>query len=120
MRLLLDEMLGAEIAIQLRRGGWDVEAIQGNPTLEGKKDLDGLQAARDLGRVLVTENVRDFARHHREVLAAGEGHCGLLFTSRRRLPRSKGSIGLWVATLDRHLRAQTPGASLENACSWLR
>jgi hypothetical protein len=113
-------MLDAEIAVQLQRHGWDVDAIQGNPTLQGKKDLDVLNAARDLGRVLVTENVRDFARHHREILAAGERHCGLLFTSRQRLPRSKGSIGLWVETIDRYLREQTPGASLENACGWLR
>lgn len=119
MRLILDEMLDAEIALQLRRLGWDVKAIQGDQALEGKKDLDVIRAARELGRVLVTENVRDFARHHRDLLSAGESHCGLLFTSRQRLPRSKGSIGLWVQTIDRYLKAQPPGASLENTCAWI-
>jgi Domain of unknown function (DUF5615) len=120
VKLLLDEMLDSEIAVQLRRRGWDVEAIQGDPALEGRTDADVLRGAREAGRILVTENVRDFARQHRELIASGEVHCGLLFTSRRRLPRSKGSIGLWVDTIDRYLRSLPPDSSLENSCAWLR
>ncbi len=38
MKLLLDEMFTEEIAIQLRRRGHDVAAVQGQETLLGYSD----------------------------------------------------------------------------------
>ncbi|MDQ6773079.1 MAG: DUF5615 family PIN-like protein [Candidatus Dormibacteraeota bacterium] len=66
MKLLLDEMLDATIAEQLRHRGHDVEATQAQAGLEGKKDTKLLRAARELDRVVVTGNVRDFVRLHRQ------------------------------------------------------
>ena len=112
-------MLSASIADQLRRRGHDVEASQGNPGLEGKPDPDLLRAARDLDRVLVTDNVADFARLHTRFLTSGEDHVGIVLVSPGRFPRSKRTIGIWVADLDTFLH-EHPEASPKNACIWLQ
>lgn len=118
MKLLLDEMLDASIAEQLRRRGHDAEATQGNPGLEGNKDPDLLRAARELDRVVVTDNVQDFARLHKRFLASGEDHAGIVLASPTRFPRSKRTIGLWVEALDTFLQNHAE-TSLMNTCMWL-
>jgi uncharacterized protein with PIN domain len=118
VKLLLDEMLDAGIAEQLRHRGHDAEATQGNPGLEGKKDPDLLRAARELDRVVVTDNVQDFARLHQRFLASSEDHGGIILASPAQFLRSKRTIGLWVEALDTflHDNAET---SLKNICTWL-
>lgn len=118
MKLLLDEMLDASIAEQLRRRGQDAEATQGNADLEGKKDPDILTAARTLGRVIVTDNVQDFARLHLQFLASGQDHAGIVLVSPARYPRSKRTLGLWVSALDTLLH-EHGDASNTNMCTWL-
>lgn len=118
MKLLLDEMLDASIADELRKRGRDVDAIQGNAELEGKRDADLLRRATDLDRVVVTDNVQDFARLHQRFLAAGTDHAGILLVSPKRLPRSKRTIGLWVEALDVYLRDNRQ-TSMKNLCDWL-
>lgn len=118
MRLLLDEMLDAAIAEQLRKRGHDVEAVQGNTELEARTDLDLLREASKRGRVLVTDNVQDFARLHRQFARSGELHHGILLVSPRRYPRAKGTIRKWVDGLDKFLRAHDKD-SPENQTSWL-
>jgi len=120
VKLLLDEMLDPAIAEQLRRHGWDVQAIHGDISRMGKKDLEVLRAARALGRVLVTDNVPDSARLHNRLTARGEDHCGLLFASAVSLPRSKRIIGLWVAAVARFLESQSDDKALLNSCAWLK
>ena len=120
MKLLLDEMLDPAIAAQLRKHGWDVQAIQDDTSLIGKKDLEILRASGALGRVLVTDNVPDFARLHNRFIAAGENHFGLLFASPASLPRSKRTIGLWVAAIARFLELQNDDKALLNTCAWLK
>jgi len=118
VKLLLDEMLATSIAEQLRHRGHDAEATQGNAPLEGKKDPELLRAARELDRVIVTDNVQDFARLHQQFLASGEDHAGIILVSPTRFPRSKRTIGIWVAALDTFLHDH-PEASLKNICTWL-
>lgn len=118
MKLLLDEMLDAGIAEQLRRRRHDAQATQGNAGLEGKKDPDLLRAARELDRVVVTDNVQDFARLHRQFLAAGEDHAGIIFVPPARYPRSRRTLGLWVNALDAFLRDRSQ-TSMKNICTWL-
>ena len=119
MKLLLDEMLHPSIAQQLRKRGYDIEAIQGNADLEGQEDAAVLRLATASSRVLVTDNVDDFVRLHRLFLAEGEDHAGILLASPRNLPRSKRTIGLWVKTLSAFLRASS-SESLKNECRWLQ
>ena len=119
MRLLLDEMLDAEIARQLTRRGWDVEAIQGNAALEGKIDREVLALAARAGQIVVTDNVTDFSLLHRDWLAAGEHHRGILFAASGRFPRSKRTLGLWIEALECFLQEAGEGA-LADGCQWLR
>lgn len=118
MKLLLDEMLDATIAERLRHRGHDVQAVQENADLLGKKDPELLREARALGRVLITDNVQDFARLHRQFIAAGEDHAGIILVSPASFPRSKGTIRKWSDALDRYL-AGNRDTALENLCTWL-
>jgi predicted nuclease of predicted toxin-antitoxin system len=118
VKLLLDEMLDASIAHGLRKRGYDVAAIQRDAALEGKDDPDVLRTATQQNRVLVTNNVEDFARLHQRFLADGEEHAGIILVSSRSLPRSKRTIGLWVQTLVEYLDGN-PTTSLKNECRWL-
>ncbi len=86
MKLLLDEMLDPEIAVQLRQRGWDVEAVTGDPELEGRKDPDLLRIASGQARILVADNVSDFTRLHRDFMAAGETHGGVLLAAPAQFP----------------------------------
>ena len=120
MRLLLDEMLDREVAIQLRRRGHDVVAIQEDPSLWGTPDYALFtEIAFQAGRVLVTDNVKDFLPLHAELLAIGSHHAGLLLAASGRFPRAKITIGRWVTALDTYLRTLPSGATLGDTYSWL-
>lgn len=111
-------MLDATIAERLRRRGHDVQAVQENPDLLGKKYPELLREALALGRVLVSDNVQDFARLHRQFIATGEDHAGIILVSPASFPRSKGTIGKWSHALDRYL-TKNRNARLENLGTWL-
>jgi hypothetical protein len=119
VRLLLDEMLDKEIAVQLRRRGHDVESVQEQPELWGKDDLDLLRHAASATQVIVTDNVPDFLRLNESFLAAGESHAGILLAASSSFPRSNRRVGLWVTTLDRFL-ASAADMSMVNNCIWLQ
>ena len=120
MRLLLDEHFDPELARQLReRHGHDVRPVSKDPRLEALSDANVLAYATREGRVLVTENVVDFTRLHRYVLAAGERHAGLIFTNPRRFPRDKRAMGHLLCALDDYLRGLPMDADLTDGISWL-
>lgn len=119
MKLLLDEMLDAMIAEGLRQRGHDVQAVQEHAELLGKKDPELLREALALGRVLVTDNVQDFARLHQQFIALGEDHAGIILASPSSFRRSKETIRIWVVALDRFLRDH-PEPSMGSLCAWLR
>ena len=112
-------MLDPEIAVQLRQRGWDVEAVTGDPELEGRKDPDLLRIASGQARILVADNVSDFTRLHRDFMAAGETHGGVLLASPAQFPRSKRTVGLWVTALDSLLGSQGEDVIWDNHCAWL-
>lgn len=100
MRLLLDEMLDHEIAIQLCGRGCDAESIQAqHRRLQSIDDQVVLEEAGKMGRTLVTDNVGHLLAAHGQLLAEGKHHAGLLLASSRAYPRSKRTIGLWVRAL---------------------
>lgn len=112
-------MLDPAIAIELRRRGWDVESIQvDRQGLIGNDDPAVLEEATQLGRVLVTDNVRHFLTLHQAHLVEQRTHAGLLLAHSRSYPRSKKTIGLWVRGLEQTLeRLRT--STTENLCEWL-
>lgn len=101
MKLLLDEMWSPEIAVQLRRRGYDVDTVQEREELIGQADAVLFAAAQVEARAIVTENVADFRQLATEVLQRGDWHCGLLFTTNHRFPRhDPRTLGRMVVALD--------------------
>ncbi len=82
--------------------------------LRQRSDEELLRWARDEGRVLVTENGRDFMPLRQACLAEGDVHAGILFTSPRTFPRRTNAMGSLItalrAFLDSHLTDTIAGA----------
>ena len=116
MKLLLDEMISPKIARELRgRGGFDVQAIKGDrPDLEAVADREIVRRIAAERRTLVTNDVLDFQLIHNQMLAAGEEHYGLIFTSDSTMPRNKASIPLWVKALEKVLTEHSASDALKN------
>jgi predicted nuclease of predicted toxin-antitoxin system len=77
VRLLLDaHVSGRRIGGALRAAGYDVRAADEEHALDGCADQALLALAAAEGRVLVTFNVRDFARLCAEWAEAGTPHAG--------------------------------------------
>ncbi len=70
-------------------------------------------------RALLTENVADFVPIANRLASAGDDHYGLVFTSPKSMPRSKATIGLYVAALDTFLHQNAEEDALLNQVQWL-
>lgn len=114
MKLLLDEMYPPALADALRTGGIEAStaAQQG---LAGRSDADLLDAAAAGRRVLLTENVADFARLAVERVAGGGHHPGVLIALSSRFSRRPGGIGAIAASV--HVAA---GDELEDRIVYLQ
>ena len=117
-RLLLDEMVTAVIAEQLRDAGHDVIAIVERRELCGLSDADVLTYAMVEGRVVVTLNIRDFVPLERDwnsaVHAQPRTHAGILLVSTRKFPQGGRFVGAMVTALGELLDAgglPVPGTS---------
>jgi predicted nuclease of predicted toxin-antitoxin system len=119
VRLLLDELYSRRIAELLRDQGHDVIAVTERPDLVGLNDAELFARVQAERRAIVTENWGDFKRLLDEATVAGVPHCGVLFTSRRQLPRSQATIGLYVQVLAAFLETHLPDNALLNTWSWL-
>jgi Domain of unknown function (DUF5615) len=104
VRLLLDEMYPRRLAEDLRSAGHDVVAVVEFPELTGRPDREVAAWARDAGRMVVTENVADFA-----ALDVAD-HGGLLFVHPRRWRRSRSALPRLTRALETWLgrRAAAP------------
>jgi len=116
VKLLLDEMISPRIARELRsRGDFDVQAIKGDrPDLEAVADREIVRRIAAEQRTLVTNDVLDFQLIYNQMLAAGEEHYGLIFTSDATMPRNKASIPLRVNALERVLAEYPANDALKN------
>ena len=118
MRLALDHHYSTAIAEQLRARGHDVVAAieQG---WDGEEDERLLLACLEDRRVLMTNNVADFAVIARRWAAEARSHAGLIFTSDSRMPRSRQTIGVYVAALEALLQSQVNDDALVDRVHWL-
>lgn len=110
--LLLDEMISPKVAEQLRALGVDVVAISESPTLRRTPDPDVLELAAGQDRVLVTDNIKDFAPLNASWAAQGRTHHGILFISSRTYPHDRSRVGHLVSALQQRVSADrwpTPG-----------
>lgn len=108
MRLLLDEMLPAAIAEQLRDSGHDVVAVNERPELRGLPDPELFERAQREGRAVVTYNRDDFLALDREYRRAGREHQGVVILNPRRFPQRAATIGALVTSLGALLETGPP------------
>lgn len=102
------------IARELRARGHDVVSVHEAPG-SGTADEDVLDYALSAQRAVVTENVRDYRPLADALLAAGDGHSGVLFTTERRWPRN--DPGALITALEALLRSMPE--QLVDAELWL-
>jgi hypothetical protein len=100
LKLLFDEMYPSLIADELRARGHDVVSVHEAPG-RGTPDDEVFDHARS--EAVVTENIRDYRPLAEALLAAGESHAGVLFTTDKRWPRS--NPGALTTALDELLTA---------------
>lgn len=120
MRLLLDEMIAAVVAEQLRDRGHDVVAVQDPPHahLRGIDDCVLLGCAHDERRAVVTDNVPDFFRCHQLRLSSGQRHHGLLLLTNDTFPHHRHE--LFVSQVIAALELALNASPQDDASSWIR
>ena len=119
MRLVLDEHYSQAIAEGLRKRGHDAISVHERPDLEGLKDPQLFPLLAGERRALLTENWADYHDEMRKAAQAGRDHYGVLFTSRRQMPRSKHTIGLYVRIVGDFLARHPDDDALLNSYRWL-
>lgn len=115
MRYLLDEMYPPAAAAGLRSRGIDAVAVKELADPPGSDDHSLLVWAHEQKRVVVTENVPDFAR-----LAGSCEHCGIVMFPRTRFTRTASSIGVLVDALAALAGDAPDGLGAEPIVWWLR
>lgn len=94
-------MFDYAISDALQSRGIDAVAVtKERLDLSGEEDVRVLRGATAERRVLVTNNVRDFAPLIQDLGLRGEQHYGVLFTDDDTFPRSEAGVGLLVRSLE--------------------
>jgi predicted nuclease of predicted toxin-antitoxin system len=110
VRAILDEQLSPQIAMLLRKAGYDVNAVADREDLIGRNDRFILEAACREGRAVVTNNIKDFRPLAAEWLAQGTVHAGLILLPSTRT-RTRHAIASGAAAIDNVLRDHPDGLS---------
>jgi hypothetical protein len=108
VKLLLDEMIAAAIALQLRGRNRDVEAITERRDLRGLRDAHVFEYAQAAQRSIVTYNRDDFLELDRRYRSQNRRHGGIVILNPSRFPQGPASIGPLVASLDQLIAAGPP------------
>src|ERR1044072_876525 len=112
-------MYSPAIAEGLRERGHDAVSVHDRPELAATSDAALLEAMRAEGRVVVTNNVRDFAPIAQALLQRGSALPGLVFTNDRSLPRTSATIGAFVELLDGLLVEHAADDAIPGTVRWL-
>jgi len=120
VRLLLDEMISATVAEQLRARGYDVVAVQ-DPDLGHLRGIDDcvlLDHASLERRAVVTDNIPDFVRCHQRRIDRNKPHHGLLLFANDTFPRHRHDA--FVGQLLVALEAQLLAHRGDDDSGWIR
>lgn len=119
MRAWLDEMIPSRVARELRRLGYDVEAVQ-EPQHRwawALEDADQLEVATRQGRALVSYNIRDFVPLSLQWAEAERVHTGILVIHVHTI--AQHDVGALVQSLARFLDAHPTEDALEGRVEFL-
>lgn len=108
MKALLDEQLSPQIAVLVRKAGYDVEAVAERDDLVGRSDRIILEVASREGRAVVTNNIKDFRPLASEWLAQGREHGGLILLPSART-RARTAVPALAAAIEGVLREHPDG-----------
>lgn len=117
MKLLLDEMVAAVVAEQLRARDRDVEAVSERRELRGLSDEDVFEYAQAAQRAVATYNRDDFLELDRHYRGPHRRHSGIVILNPRRFPQGTASLGPLVTSLD---RLMSEGPPYESFIHWLQ
>jgi len=119
VRLLLDEMYSPAIAERLRALGHDAISAIERDDLRATPDAEIFRLMQAEGRVIVTNNHRDYAPLANAALVARDVFYGLVFTSDRSVPRSRSAMPVITHLLDELLNRQQNEDALGAGIVWL-
>lgn len=108
MKVLLDEQLSAELAVELRSRHLDVEGEIERQDLAGRSDADVMDAAAAEGRAVVTNNIKDFRPIAAQRLTDGRGHGGLILLPAKR-SRTRAAVRALADGIESAMRANPDG-----------
>jgi hypothetical protein len=115
VRLFLDaHVSGRVIASALRDRGHDVRAADEERDLDGSDDEALLELATSEQRVMVTFNVRDFARLVGEWAAGGKAHAGCLLI----VGIDHSEFGLTLRVIEGALATRPDQAAWRGYAAW--
>jgi enoyl-CoA hydratase/carnithine racemase len=98
VKLLLDEMYSAALAMRLRGATIDA-ATAADLGVAGRSDSDVFSTAVAQAYAVLTENVADFARIASDHLSAGHHHPGVLIALSSRFSRRPAGINALVGAI---------------------
>ena len=96
--MLLDEMYPAALAEGLQAAGIEASTVA-TLKLADSPDAEVFAAAVAGAYTALTENVGDFAPLIGQRAADGDAFFGIIYSANRTMPRSKATIGRYVAAL---------------------
>jgi hypothetical protein len=109
VKVLLDAQLSHEIAELLVQRGHDAEAVTSRTDLANSTpDAQLMEIAHAEGRVIVTNNIKDFRPIAAQRIASGQGHSGLVLISPN-TPRTRAATKHLADAIERALLANPDG-----------
>jgi predicted nuclease of predicted toxin-antitoxin system len=120
VRLCLDEHYSPQIASDLHDAGFDVVSVKDRLELLSMSDAELLATMTAERRALLTENVADFAPLIAQRAADGEAHFGIIYSTNKTMPRSKATIGRYVAALTLLMERFPDEDSFVDRIEWLQ
>jgi hypothetical protein len=108
VKIVLDEMLSARVAGQLRKRGHDAVAVVERDELRRLGDAEQFERAQQEHRALVTYDRDDYLALDRWYRQLSREHAGLVILNSHRFPPGKASTGRLVTALDRFMSAGAP------------
>lgn len=109
MRIRLDAQLSPRIAALLTERGYDAQAVTSRRDIpDNSPDAQLLALAHAEGRVVVTNNIKDFRPLAAQRIASGEHHSGLILVPSS-IPRTRATISPLADAIEEIMRSHPEG-----------